>query len=662
MNAATPPRVRHGETPRWQGVAATGVGALAILVGAASWFHPNVDGSDLWWHLASGRYVALHHEIPLFDPFSHTAHGRPWTNHSWLWGWLFWAAYDTHPDLAAWLNLALLVALFSLVAWNAWQSSGSWLATGAATWLAAATCHWFLDVRPHVVTLLFTALLLATLAWRRAPWLWPPLVALWANLHGGFVFGLGLLGLHVALRSAQALRRGLPFPRSAWAGLVCAALAAGLNPWGFAIYGVPLQPLDRDTPFRTLIEWRALAPSLDPRTYAGRFGWMLILSLPGAALARQPFPLALALVTAVMSALTRRFVPLFAVVSAPLVALGLGAALGFARRGLRAPASGWLRLATGSGALLVAILLWHDVRFLPRPLQRWTAREAFPTGAASYLAAMANPPRRLFNFYDWGGYLMLEAPGVPIFIDGRAGTVYDDAVARAYLTLLGAKPGWRRELDAYEIDAVLVIPGSPLATALRSERPPWRVAHVDPRSVLLFKPDDRAPLPPASQLLDGADLGLSRGFRWRRRGDLERASAELLAAQRLDPMNLFVYGELMLVAAMREDPAALRRWIDEALRIYPSRSNQIWAFAESAWGAMRRCGAQLDALRRIDLDEPFVPDALRGEARARIRRLEVALASGSDSSCRLESRGADPEPIPRGDSQFRPLPGPDATP
>ena len=69
-----------------------------------------------------------------------------------------------------------------------------------------------------------------------------------------------------------------------------------------------------------------------------------------------------------------------------------------------------------------------------------------------------------------------------------------------------------------------------------------------------------------------------------------------------------------------------------------SLSDQIWAFAETAWGAMGRCDAQLDALRRIHLDEPFIPDELRDEARARIRRLELAPAPGSDSECRPGSR------------------------
>ncbi|MBW2693979.1 MAG: hypothetical protein JRE57_15315, partial [Deltaproteobacteria bacterium] len=118
------------------------IALMAILVGATSWSQPHVDGSDLWWHLASGQYLWQHGEIPTADPFSHTANRQAWTNHSWLWGGLFWLAYDGHADFAAWLQLALLVVLFALVAWNTWRVSHSWLAAGAATWLVAATCHW----------------------------------------------------------------------------------------------------------------------------------------------------------------------------------------------------------------------------------------------------------------------------------------------------------------------------------------------------------------------------------------------------------------------------------------------------------------------------------------------------------------------------------------
>ncbi len=606
--------------------AAGAIALVAILVGAASWSQPHVDGSDLWWHLAAGRYIAEHGEIPRSDPFSHTAAGQRWIDHSWLWGRIFWAAYDGHADLAAWLNLSLIVALFALVAGIAWRSSRSLWAAGATTWLVAASCHWFLDVRPHLVTLLLSAALLATLDWRRAPWLWPACLALWANLHGGFVFGLGLIGLWALVQSERALRLRQPFPRSTWIGVLCAVLAVGLNPWGFAIYAVPFQHIYRESPFGELIEWQATGWSLDPRSYAGRFWWLVAFALLGALRGKPArFSIALAIVTAGMAISARRFIPLFAISAAPLAALGIRRLLEAARRGFSAPASPGLRMLASATALLVAIGLWHDVRLLPRPLQRWTSAEAYPSGAVAYLLALPDPPQHLYNYYNWGGYLMLHAPAIPVFIDSRASTLYGDDLAADYFGMLDAEEHWREKLRAYAVDAVLVPPDSRIAGALRGATPAWRVAYIDPRSVLLFPPAGpaRARLPAPSKLLpEGADLELSRGFRLRRRGDLQAAQRALVAAQRIDPLQLFAYGELMFVASLQGDADALRHWIDVALARYPRRWNPIWSFAEQAWGALGNCEARRDALREIRLGSPFVADALRDEIRGQIRALD----------------------------------------
>ncbi len=643
---------------RWLQRAPGALAALAITIGAASWSQPHVDGSDLWWHLASGQSIWQHGEIPLTDSFSHTANGRAWTNHSWLWGCIFWAAYDGHADLAAWLNLSLIAALFALIAWNARRVSRSWLAAGAATWLAAASCHWFLDVRPHIITLLFSALLLATLNWRRAPWLWPPLLALWANLHGGFIFGLGALGVHALLQSAQAIRAHAPLPWAIGLGVICAALAVGLNPWGFAIYEVPFQHIYYQSPFAELIEWRPVALSLDPASYAGRFWWMLVLTLVGVCSGRGTlFSFALASVSAAMAISARRFIPLFAISAAPLVAVGLAALFDSVRR--RLPAASALRLestvggagrhgarldstvggagrhgarigwAASGAALGAALLLWSHVDFLPRPLQRWTSGESYPSGASAYLAAMPDPPKHLFNYYGWGGYLMLHAPRVPVFIDTRASTLYSDALAADYFSMLDAADGWSEKFSAYAVDAVLVPTHSRIAAALRKQRPAWRVAHVDPRSVLLFSPpgESQSELAPASELLpEGADLQLSRGFRLRQRGELAQAKSALVAAQRADPLQLFAYGELIFVASLQGDAEALNHWIEQALRVYPRRENPIWSFAEQAWSAMERCEQTRAALQQIRLGSPFLADEVREDIHTRLRELACSSA------------------------------------
>jgi tetratricopeptide (TPR) repeat protein len=250
---------------------------------------------------------------------------------------------------------------------------------------------------------------------------------------------------------------------------------------------------------------------------------------------------------------------------------------------------------------------------------------------------MRDPPQRLFNFYTWGGYLMLHAPDVRVFIDGRATTLYSKELAADYFTIIDTHRGWRKKLEEHAVDAVLAPIGSGVAVLLQQQRPPWRVAYRDPRSVLLFPPADpmRPELAKPSELLpDGADLRLSRGYQWMRNGNLDRASTALLAAQRMDPMQLLVYEQLIAIAARRGDADEVRRWIDEALRIYPRRSDPIWAFAAQAWELMGQCEAKLDALHQLQLGSPGVPDAIHNEVRDEIAKLESPIPRIARAGCK----------------------------
>jgi len=579
-----------------------------ITVGALSWSQPDVDSTDFWWHLASGRQIWELGGVPQVDPFSHTALGAPWINYEWLWGLLAWLAYRQHPDLVAWLNLALVASIFAMTAVTARRVSRSWLVAGVVTWLAAANFHWFSDVRPHLTTLFFTALLLATLDWRRAPWLWAPVMAAWANLHAGFVFGIGLLGLHLLFESGRWFRGRRAFPKAGWIGLVAAMLAVALNPWGFEIYSVPLHVIDPETPFRDLIEWHPLElRSLDPATYSGRFLWTLAIAAP-ALRQRSSFYVVLALVTVVMAFSARRFIELFAIAAAPAIALGLSPLWNALARSVPVLRTQRAHLAGIALGALLSVLLWQNVRFAPGPLFRWTRFEAHPSGAVAYLNALAEPPRRLFNFYNWGGLLAMYSRSTPTFIDGRAATVYNDTIARDYLRLWAAAPGWRQLIADYEIDAVLVPPDAPLASAVRRSNLPWRIAHADSRSVL-FRPraaGERAGGPALLEKLSRADAQLSRAYVANRRGKPQVAERALLEVIRQEPLQLEAYGDLMVIAARRGDTAAIQRWTDAALDVYPRRWNRIWAFAEHAWRVAGKPRESLEALERVRLGGPFI--------------------------------------------------------
>jgi len=183
------------------------------VAGALTWSQPWVAGSDLWWHLASGREIWTRGAVLSTDPFSYTFAGREWMNHEWLWDVLYWGLYhQIGPQAVAWFHLGVVALLYALIYGVAWRESRSVFAAGAVVWLSAAAMYWFMDIRPHVYTLVIVSAFLLTRDRRWAPFVWPPLMVIWVNLHGGFVFGLGMIGLHVLVKTVEAGVRERPAP------------------------------------------------------------------------------------------------------------------------------------------------------------------------------------------------------------------------------------------------------------------------------------------------------------------------------------------------------------------------------------------------------------------------------------------------------------------
>ncbi|MES2327516.1 MAG: hypothetical protein V4499_09335, partial [Pseudomonadota bacterium] len=152
------------------------------------------DG-DVSWHIATGQWILDHRAIPHTDPFSFTWFGKPWVPIEWLSEVIYASAYRLagYAGVAA-LVTAALMALHAIVYLN------------ASRWVRAALLPIvamdfvlipMLSARPHVLTWpllgLWTLLMLRAREQDRPPPLYAAgLMILWANLHGGFVFGLAI--------------------------------------------------------------------------------------------------------------------------------------------------------------------------------------------------------------------------------------------------------------------------------------------------------------------------------------------------------------------------------------------------------------------------------------------------------------------------------------
>ena len=172
--------------------------------------------SDLWLHLAAGRSIAEGQPWGI-DPFTYTAGGVYWVNHSWLSDWLLYRLYQTGSGTALVLAKCLLVtAIAAMFLCFRRRGSGMGMAAFAACLALVATGPWLL-LQPLLFSLLgliLTLWLLERPAFvdeskiqkaRRMRWLLLPLFALWANLDGWFLLGPILVGLYALAEGLTAM-------------------------------------------------------------------------------------------------------------------------------------------------------------------------------------------------------------------------------------------------------------------------------------------------------------------------------------------------------------------------------------------------------------------------------------------------------------------------
>ncbi len=228
--------------PRWLRWAETMLAfTAAVMAMVAIWLVFRPIG-DLYVALAAGRDI-VQGKMGSPDEWSFTAAERVWINQNWgthlmyylsyIWGGE-WGLLSVKAGLIALLGLGVALACRARrVSWPV-----SWVVAGAVL-LAGKE---FIDQRPNLTSLALDPILLWLLyRSRNHPhriWWAAALLALWANMHGGFFFGIGMMGLWTVCQLlAGAIKRGVGHSiRTNWplvAATGAAILSAGLlTPFG----------------------------------------------------------------------------------------------------------------------------------------------------------------------------------------------------------------------------------------------------------------------------------------------------------------------------------------------------------------------------------------------------------------------------------------------
>jgi len=110
--------------------------------------------------------------------------------------------------------------------------------------------------------------------------------------------------------------------------------------------------------------------------------------------------------------------------------------------------------------------------------------ENYPVAAVQWMQ-VHHPEGRLFNSYNWGGYLLWTLPETPVFIDGRA-DLYGDDLLDQWHAVVNADKKALSLLDQWDVKVVLLEPDWPIVEVLKSNG--WKVEFEDEQAVILIHP------------------------------------------------------------------------------------------------------------------------------------------------------------------------------
>jgi len=468
---------REALPPRWALAAAASALVFCVTVS----FPARILASqDLYLHIAVGRWILANGLVPDHGIFSATMAAAPWVAHEWLAAAGSALLYDHY----GWGGILAAVAAPLALAIGALTRSIA-PTLGPAASLCAAVLAWGLCInhlvaRPHVASLPLLVIWLASHVGARHNNTVPsfylaPVMTLWANLHGSFMFGLVFTALFAAeaMFESPTVRDAIAAGRR-WGVFLSAGVAAAmLTPYGLTGLLLPLRMMTLGPALGMVHEWQ-------PSTMANNaplLVWSaLLLFLALWQGVRLPISRLLMLMLLLYMAFAhRRHAELLGLATPLLLQFAIADVLSRTAPGFTSQWGPLLRPAVrasmlGSALLAIGIFAFADCRNVVRRPDSYT-----PAAALSAVEARGvHGP--VLNTLNFGGYLVFR--GYQPFIDGRIELYGNEFIARYraldQLTAL---------LDQYRIAWTIFEPANSRTTVM-DNLPGWSRLYADDVAVV----------------------------------------------------------------------------------------------------------------------------------------------------------------------------------
>jgi hypothetical protein len=462
-----------------------GTGMTLYILGL---FTNVVADPDLWGYLAFGRLFWESGYFPYHDVFSYIPTKELWVYHEWLTGVLFYPVYKwTGETGLQLLRYAIILMTVSLVFFTAKKRGSKPIPTIIILFLTVnALTYGYSPVRAQVFTYLFFALSIYILERCKKEqtfallWWLLPVYLIWCNVHGGFLAGLGILGLY-AIGERLSGRRALPYILI----LIASSMITLINPYGIDYWLYTINAVSM--PRQDIIEWMSIPTAMK----SGKFieagilfmSFFIISALLIIRYGRHNFTDILVLaVTAYLGFRHIRHSIFFFLAFGAYIPIILSDFLNTLKPTAERyqKRSAFARHSLPFLIFLFALLsLSSFVKFMYTPsLSLLTPPPYYPVGALQWINAHQWKGNILPHF-DWGEFIIWECyPDCRVAMDGRFETVYREDDHREYFDFLMGRNDWGRFLNKYPHDMVLIRSNSKTDALMRSH-PDWQLVYED---------------------------------------------------------------------------------------------------------------------------------------------------------------------------------------
>lgn len=442
-----------------------------------------------------GEYILKTSSVPKYDIFSFSPPSDKWIHTSWLSDVVTYLLHRTFGLTGIVIFYALMISIAYYLLFKIIREYGvNIIFTTLIVLLVtlASALHWY--ARPHIfswILILLFYYILDCFWYKQKDYLYilPLIMLLWVNLHGSFALGFVLIAIYLlgSLISIwhqpdkeQCMRKAKLLGLTS----IACILVSLINPCSYHVLFFPFKLVSDKLIMDNIVEF--LSPDFHKGTMMG-FEFLLLLTIAILAISRNRLNFTEVILTLIfthMALYSARYIPLFCIITAPILAKHAESILresnGRIANFIKNRADSIAATdASSRGYVWIFVALFLVVAGVHNGIVEYRFDEKRKPVAAVEFLKKESLKGNMFNNDEFGKYIIYSIfPEYKVFIDDRIGTPYDVGRLKEYLKVIYFEPGWERVIEKYNINWIIFNTNSALSRFLL-EKKEWKLIYSE---------------------------------------------------------------------------------------------------------------------------------------------------------------------------------------